>query len=244
VSFPEWQILRYQDVSSTNDVAARLAEQGAAEGCVVVAEAQSAGRGRQGRVWASPPGAGLYVSAVLRPDAAIAPLLTLAAGVAIVEGIAMASGLRASLKWPNDVFVDRRKLAGILAEAGTAAGGRGHVVLGFGINLVPAAFPPDIAARATSVEGELGRPIDPGLLLSACLAQLASRYGDLQEGRAASVLEVWRQHAAPMLRRRVECDIGERRARGVAEDIDDAGALLVRTDAGVVRVISGEVRWM
>ena len=240
----DWQIHRYHDVASTNDVAAQLAERGADEGCVVVAEAQSAGRGRHGRTWASPAGAGLYVSAVLRPMPAVAPLLTLAAGVSIAEGIQAASGLHTSVKWPNDLFVGWRKLAGILAEAGTSATGLPHVVLGFGINVLPAAFPPDVAARATSLEGELGRAVDRGLLLSACLDGLAGRYADLQQGRSASVLDAWRGRAAPMLRRPVEWDHGATRTRGVAENIDDTGALLVRTDAGIVRVMSGEVRWL
>lgn len=239
-----WQIHRYQDVGSTNDVAAQLAESGADEGCVVVAEAQSAGRGRHGRAWVSPPGAGLYVSAVLRPTPAVAPLLTIAAGVSIAEGIAAATGLQPCVKWPNDVFVGGRKLAGILAEASLPASGRPYVVLGFGINVMPAAFPPGIAVRATSLEGELGRAVDRGLLLTSCLERLAFRYADLQQGRAMLVLDAWRERAASMLRRAVEWDRGDVPARGVAEDIDDTGALLVRTDSGVMRVISGEVRWL
>jgi BirA family biotin operon repressor/biotin-[acetyl-CoA-carboxylase] ligase len=240
----DWQIHRYQDVASTNDVAAQLAERGADEGCIVVAEGQSAGRGRHGRAWSSPPGAGLYVSAVLRPRPAAASLLTIAAGVSIAEGIQVATGLQVHVKWPNDVLSGGRKLAGILAEAGTSPDGQPHVVLGFGINVLPASFPPDIAPRATSLEGELGRQVDRGLLLAACLDGLASRYADLQQGRTALVLDAWRARAAPMLRRLVEWDRGAARSRGLAENIDETGALLVRTDAGVVRVISGEVRWL
>jgi BirA family biotin operon repressor/biotin-[acetyl-CoA-carboxylase] ligase len=240
----DWQIHRYHEVASTNDVAAQLAERGADEGCVVVAEGQSAGRGRFGRTWASPAGAGLYVSAVLRPTHVVAPLVTLAAGVSIAEGIQAATGLEPCLKWPNDVFVGGRKLAGILAEAAAPPAGRPYVVLGFGINVMPAAFPPNVAARATSLEGELGRGVDRALLLTSCLERLASRYADLQQDRAVQVLDAWRTRAAAMLRRRVEWDGGQVATRGVAEDIDDTGALLVRTEAGVRRVISGEVRWL
>jgi BirA family biotin operon repressor/biotin-[acetyl-CoA-carboxylase] ligase len=239
-----WQVDRCDVVTSTNDVAAHLAEQGVPEGRVVVAEAQSAGRGRHGRAWASPPGAGLYVSAVLRPRPDVVRLVTIAAGVAIAEGIQAATGLDPSLKWPNDVFVGGRKLAGILAEAGSAPGGVQHIVLGFGINVLPAAFPPDVASRATSLEGELGRSIDRNLLLAACLDRLAVRYADLREGRMPQVLDAWRLRAAPMLRRRVECDVGDARTSGVAETVDDTGALLVRTDSGIVRIISGDVRWI
>jgi BirA family transcriptional regulator, biotin operon repressor / biotin---[acetyl-CoA-carboxylase] ligase len=184
------------------------------------------------------------VSAVLRPRVDVVPLVTIAAGVAIAEGIQAASGLDATLKWPNDLFVGGRKLAGILAEAGSSAGGASHVVLGFGINVLPAAYPPDVAARATSVEGELGRSIDRTLLLDACLDRLAGRYDELQHGRAASVVDAWRARAAPMLRRRVEWDTGDAREHGIAENIDEAGALLIRTDSGLVRIISGEVRWI
>ena len=240
----EWQIQRHEVVTSTNDLAARLAEQGAAEGCVVVAEAQSAGRGRQGRAWSSPAGAGLYVSAVLRPRSDVVPLVTIAAGVAIAEAIQTTTGLDTVLKWPNDLFVGTRKLAGILAEAGSSPTGAHHVVLGFGVNVLPAAFPPDLASRATSLEGELGRPVDRGFLLNACLDRLAIRYQDLHHGRILSVLDAWRARAAPMLRRRVEWEAGDTRASGIAESIDDTGALLIRTDDGIVRVISGEVRWI
>ncbi|HEY6360329.1 MAG TPA: biotin--[acetyl-CoA-carboxylase] ligase [Vicinamibacterales bacterium] len=239
-----WRVHRYEEVSSTNDVAAQFAERGAEEGCVVVADAQSAGRGRHGRAWSSPVGAGLYVSVVLRPRAAITGLLTIAAGVAIAEGIQAASGLDASVKWPNDVYAGGRKLAGILAEAGSSPGGAPHVVLGFGINVRPMTFPPDLALRATSIESELGRSIDRHLLLASCLAALANRYADLHDGRAGAVLDAWRLRAATTFRRRVEWDRGEIRARGVAENIDEDGALLVRVGDDVVRVISGEVRWL
>jgi BirA family biotin operon repressor/biotin-[acetyl-CoA-carboxylase] ligase len=246
----------YPTVSSTNDIAARLAEDGAEEGVVIVADAQSAGRGRHGRAWASPAGAGLYVSTVLRPSPESAPLLTLTAGVALTAGIETATGLATWLKWPNDVYAGGRKLAGILAEGGSTPGasasapvGHGvsrstHVVLGFGINVMPAAYPPEVAARATSLEGELGRAVDRGRLLAACLTSLASRYQELQRGGRASIVEAWRVRAAPMLRRPVAWEHQGSPARGVAENIDDSGALLVRTESGVVRVISGEVRWL
>jgi BirA family biotin operon repressor/biotin-[acetyl-CoA-carboxylase] ligase len=233
----------YSETASTNDVALALAERGAVEGAVVGADAQTAGRGRMGRVWSSPPVAGLYVSAILRPAVHALPLLTIAAGVAISEGIRAASGLRTTLKWPNDVYAGPRKLAGILAEAGTSGTGASHVVLGFGINLLPAAYPPDIAARATSIESELGRPVDRGLVLAACLAALSQRYGELTAGRVLPLVAAWRTGAEDMLHRRVECVGSDERVTGIAEDIDDTGALLVRTPASLVRIISGEVIW-
>src|SRR5215208_564579 len=178
---PFHSISWHEQVASTNDMASAAADAGAAEGVVIAANAQTAGRGRLGRSWASPAGAGLYVSAVLRPQPDTLALITIAAGVAIAEGIEAATALGPSVKWPNDVYVGPRKLAGILAEAGSSSFGS-HVVLGFGINLRPAAFPPDVAARATSIEGELGRPADRGLVLTECLAALALRYAMLQRG--------------------------------------------------------------
>ncbi|MBI4886969.1 MAG: biotin--[acetyl-CoA-carboxylase] ligase [Acidobacteria bacterium] len=237
------EIVWYADVSSTNDEAAALAEGGAAEGTVVAAYAQSAGRGRQGRVWASPAGAGLYVSTVLRPPPDAVSMLTIAAGVAVAEGVQAAAGLRVDLKWPNDVYVGPRKLAGVLAEA-SAVRDIQYVILGFGINVMPAAYPPEIAARATSLEAELGRPVDRGLLLAECLAALARRYGDLRDGRGDVVCGVWRMRAAASLGRRVRWAAPGAPIDGTADDIDATGALIVRTDAGTIRVTSGEVVWM
>jgi BirA family biotin operon repressor/biotin-[acetyl-CoA-carboxylase] ligase len=234
------QILWYQDVSSTNDIAASLAEGGAAEGCVVVANVQSAGRGRQGRAWVSPPGAGLYVSTILRPTADVMPLVTIAAGVAVAEGIEAATGLRPDLKWPNDVYIGPRKVAGVLAEAIVAQ----YVILGFGINVLPASLPPDVSTLATSLEGELGRAVDRGLLLSECLSAFRRQYTDLQEGRGAAVIQAWRIRAAALLRRRVQSTATGTAIDGIAEDIDGSGALMVRTTAGIARITSGEVRWL
>ena len=234
----------YEDIGSTNDAAASLADEGAPEGCVVAANAQSSGRGRLGRSWVSPPGAGLYVSAVLRPRREALPLVTIAAGVAVAEGVQAASGLNPCVKWPNDVYIGSRKLAGILAEGGSSTGGADHVVLGFGINLRPAAFPPDVAVRATSIESELGRAVDRGLVLAECLAALANRYRALEAGASEDVISAWRVRAAEHLGKPVEWDAGRGALRGTAHDIDARGALLVRVDDEIVRVISGEVRWL
>ena len=240
----EGRLSWHEEVPSTNDLAAVMAEHGAAEGCGVAANAQTSGRGRLGRSWASPAGAGLYVSVILRPAPGVVPLITIAAGVAIAEGVQAASGLSPRVKWPNDVYAGSRKLAGILAEGGGSAGGVQHVILGFGINLLTAAYPPDVAARATSIECELGRRCDRGLVLAECLAALADRYRALQRGEAETVTLAWRERAAVSLGRIVEWDADGATRRGIAQDIDSSGALLVRVDGAIVRVISGEVRWL
>jgi BirA family biotin operon repressor/biotin-[acetyl-CoA-carboxylase] ligase len=235
--------------SSTNDVAARLAESGADEGTTVVAEAQDAGRGRHGRVWFSPRGAGLYVSVIVRPAAGLAgggnpaSLLTLASGVAIAEAVRAVTGLPAEIKWPNDVVIGRRKLAGILAEAAVQGGALHFVVVGFGVNLQPAAYPPDLASRATSLEAETSRPVDRALVLAEILAAMGKRYADLRVGRFDAILSAWRHLAASLPGAHVEWDSPAGVIRGCAEDIDRDGALLVNVDGRIERIVSGELRW-
>jgi BirA family biotin operon repressor/biotin-[acetyl-CoA-carboxylase] ligase len=237
------------ETGSTNDVAAALAERGAPEGTTVVASAQTAGRGRLGRGWFSPPGAGLYVSVVFRNPRAV-PLLTIAGGVAVADGIRAATGLPVGLKWPNDVIVEggvpltRRKIAGILAEASSGAEGVQHVVLGFGINLRPAAYPPAISDRASSIEAELGRVPDGGAVLAEALCVLAAYAEAVHAGDATSLLDRWRALAPSARGATVGWDTPDGERTGVTEGIDDSGALLVRTGVRVERIISGEVRWM
>jgi len=173
----------------------------------------------------------------------VAPLLTLAAGVAIADGIREASGLAVSLKWPNDVYVGTRKLAGILAEAGTSGSGLNYVVLGIGINLMSASYPPDIVGRATSVEVELARPVDRGLLLATCLAALVERSRQLASGSSGTVITAWRRYGSDMFGRVVEFTVGSEIVAGIAENVDEHGALLVRTADRLVPVMSGQVRW-
>lgn len=234
--------------ASTNDVAQSLAEHGAREGATVVASAQTAGRGRFGRTWFSPPGAGLYVSVVCRNPVA-APLLTLAGGVAVADGIRAATGLPVEIKWPNDIVVAGRtagrprKLAGILAEGSTGADGLQYVILGFGINLRPAAYPPDFADRASSVETELGRSADSGLVLAETLSVLAASFERLRSGDSHPVLDRWRALAPSSRGSRVEWESSGVTLAGTSQGIADDGALLVRVADRVERIISGELRW-
>jgi BirA family biotin operon repressor/biotin-[acetyl-CoA-carboxylase] ligase len=238
----------FSETGSTNDVAATLAEHGTREGTTVVAAAQSSGRGRFGRAWFSPPGAGLYASVVCR-NATAAPLLTLAGGVAVAEGVRTATGLPVEIKWPNDIVAQggaqarRRKLAGILAEASTSADGLHYVILGFGINLRSAAYPPAIADRATSVETELGRAPDAGAVLAETLAVLAVLFEQLVAGQAAAVLTRWRELAPSSRGSPVEWDSNGVTLAGTSAGIADDGALLVRVGARIERIISGELRW-
>jgi BirA family biotin operon repressor/biotin-[acetyl-CoA-carboxylase] ligase len=244
--------LFFPTIGSTNDVAASLAAGPAGEGAVVIAEAQTAGRGRRGHSWFSPPGSGLYVSVVLSPARARAApdrataLLTLSAGVALAEAIERVSGLSPAIKWPNDLLVGRRKLAGILAEgvASRSGGAVTSVVLGYGINVSQAAYPPELSDRATSLESELGRPIDRALLCAETLAALAGRYRDLLDARFDAILDAWRARAPGSRGAAVAWDDPAGTRTGTTAGVDEMGALLVRSGDRVDRIVAGEVRWL
>lgn len=234
-------VRRHRSLPSTMDAAAALAHDGAAHGVVVVADEQTAGRGRRGTQWASPPGAGLYFSFVARPaNRAAGPssLITLAAGVGIRSGIAAATGLAPGLKWPNDLIVGRRKLAGILAEGLSIGTPAQAVIIGVGINIRPAAYPPDVAARATSLEGELARAVDCEALLGRVLEHLRDTLVRLDES-PGDILQAWRAAAPSATGTRVEWD----GRAGITAGIDDSGALLVKTATGLERIIAGELNW-
>lgn len=229
----------FDSVTSTMDVAAALAAEGAAHGVVVAARQQTAGRGRRGATWESPPGAGLYFSFIAKPSAASAlTLITLAAGVGVRDGVAEATGLAADLKWPNDLVVNRRKLAGILAEGHVIGTPHQAVVIGVGVNLQPAAYPPDVSARAASLEGELGRPVDRDAVLDAILRALWRRLATLDE-KPDDILQAWRAAAPSAVGTRVEWD----GRHGTTTGVDETGALLVNTSTGIERIIAGEIHW-
>ena len=245
--------LFFSTIGSSNDVAATLAVNGSHEGAVVVAEAQTAGRGRRGRRWFSPPGAGLYVSVVLAPARAVrssdraTALLTLAAGVALAEAVEHTTGLAPDIKWPNDLLIGRRKLAGILAE-GVAApapgGGVQSVVLGYGVNVSPAAYPLELRDRVTSLESELGRTVDRAELCARSLESLARRYDDLLDARYDAILDAWRARSPGSRGARVSWETPGGTQTGVTIGVDDMGALLVRVGERNERLVAGEVNWM
>jgi BirA family transcriptional regulator, biotin operon repressor / biotin---[acetyl-CoA-carboxylase] ligase len=255
-------ILFYPSIGSTNDVAVSIATRGwpdavspqSVEGLVVCADEQTAGRGRRGHAWFSPPGSGLYVSVVLAPGAArVDPeratmLLTLMAGVAVAEGIEAAAGLRADLKWPNDLLVGGRKLCGILAEGvripATADPTRiNTVVVGFGINIRAAAYPPELSGRVTSIEAERGPVVDRARVLAQTLAALSTRYDDLLEGRFDAILDVWRNRAPASVGARVTWQTPAGPQSGVTAGVDECGALQVRIGSRIERIVGGELLW-
>jgi len=244
-------------IGSTNDAAVAVARDwpgtshtpDVLEGAVIVADEQTAGRGRRGHTWSSPAGRGLYVSVVLTPSRAASDprrataLLTLAAGVAIVEAIEAAAALSAGLKWPNDVYAGRRKLAGILAEAVNDATGGPAIVLGYGINVLATEWPPDVAQRATSIESEIGRAIERDRLFVETLAALSRRYGDLVAGRFDAILDAWRRRAPSACGTRVAWTDATGEHSGITAGVDDEGRLLVRVGDLTHEVVGGELRW-
>jgi BirA family biotin operon repressor/biotin-[acetyl-CoA-carboxylase] ligase len=233
-------------VPSTMDVAADAARAGVAEGYVVVADTQTAGRGRRGRSWESPPGAGLYLSVVLRPplnDTRTLALLTLTVGVAVRRAIQHATGLAAELKWPNDLVVSRRKLAGILAEGLDITTDAQSVIVGMGINVRRAVMSDEVSARATSLEEELGRDVSRACLLEAVLVDAASAYDGLKRGGADDILREWTRASPSAVGATVEWDSSEGTRRGLTSGVDRDGALLVRVNDSTERVVGGVVRW-
>ncbi|MGQ0734245.1 MAG: biotin--[acetyl-CoA-carboxylase] ligase [Acidobacteriota bacterium] len=238
----------FASVSSTMDVAGDAAEAGAPEGLVVLADAQTQGRGRRGRTWDSPPGVGLYLSLLLRPskdwsDPAVS-LLTLAAGVGVRAALAKASGVEADLKWPNDVMSDGLKIAGILAEGRTMGAAMQAVVLGVGVNVGRGSEPVDPARGATSLEALVGRPVSRGAVLEELLIALAAQCDALRRGHTDDILRSWRAASPSAVGRPVTWTTRAGSARrGVTAGIDDAGALRIATAAGLDRVVAGELRW-
>lgn len=243
-------MLHFATIGSTNDVAASLAASGDdSEGAIVVADRQTAGRGRRGRQWFSPPGSGLYVSVVLAPSRAqvdprrATTLLTIAAGVAIAEGIQRATGVAVELKWPNDVYIGGRKLAGILAEAVGAGASIDRVVLGYGINIATAAFPPELAHRAIALESAAAGPVDRHAVLVETLAALAQRYDDLLEARFDAILDAWRGSARRATGATIAWTTAAGPQRGTTAGIADDGALLVEVEGRIERIVAGEIDW-
>jgi BirA family transcriptional regulator, biotin operon repressor / biotin---[acetyl-CoA-carboxylase] ligase len=189
------------------------------------------------------------VSMILRSRTA-APYVTPAAGVAVADGVRRATGLPLEIKWPNDVVTPgasgparRRKIAGILAEGTSSADGLDYVVLGIGINLSPAAYPREIADRASSIETELGRSVEAGPILSEVLAAFAAGWPALAAGDPTALLSRWRSLAPSCSGAAVECETGGGRVHGIAAGIDDSGALLVRVADRLERIVAGEVIW-
>ncbi len=233
------------EVGSTNDAVMVAGRAGAPEGLAILADRQTAGRGRRGRTWASPPGVGLYTSILLRPGqpAAQVPLLTLVAGLAVGEAIQEIADQDVRLKWPNDVMLDGRKVAGILTEMATVDSWVSHVAVGIGINVNHGAqdMPEEVFPVATSLALASGRSIARCDLAAAVYNSLDRWYRVFREGDSQTILVRGRERSATV-GETVDVLAGEERWRGLAVDLDADGALLVQDEAGGVRrVVASDV---
>ncbi len=233
--------------TSTNTDAFRLAEQGAHEGTLVLAESQNGGKGRLGRVWSSPPGVNLYCSVVLRPIIMPheAPQLTFLSAVAVARSIEQVTGLAPEIKWPNDVLIKGRKVAGLLNEMSAETDAVNFVILGIGVNLNMSEeqFPPDLRYPATSLLLEIGHPVGRAGFCAVMLNELDRLYADFCARGFGPVREEWQIRCNAHGRELSVSDGGAEVVRGTFAGIDGSGALLVRGTGGTIsKILSGDVR--
>jgi len=236
----------YKDVlASTNELARDLARRGEEEGTLVVTEEQVAGRGRRGRSWYSPRGQGLLFSLILRPplQPAQAPQLTFLAAVAVAETLKEELGLAAGIKWPNDIYIGGRKVAGILTELSAELDRVNYVIMGIGVNVnTPLEdFPPSLRGSATSLQVEAGRALSRVALLQELLLRLEDWYKTFIQDGFVPLRRRWKDLAL-VLGKEVQVLGPNGTFSGVAVDVDDFGALLVQVPGGQVRrVLAGDV---
>ena len=241
----------WEEIDSTNSRALLLAQQGAPQGVMVLADSQTAGRGRLGRTWFSPPGAGLYMSVLLRPEnlSAGLPLITIASGLAVATAVEIACGVKLQLKWVNDLIFQGRKVGGILAElqsivspSSTSSGFSQALVIGIGVNISSrnVRLPQELTDKVSWLEDVRHNSIDRNLLVSQIAYELEQVLGLLWSGQMNSILDAWRCYSAT-LGETVRATVGENTIEGLAIDITNSGALLIKTRNGTRELHAGEV---
>lgn len=240
------QVHYFETVESTNTLALEMGQAGAATGTVLVAETQTKGRGRLGKAWCSPPGKGLYCTVLLRPEIAVhhLPRITLAAGLAAARAIDELSGQQSAIKWPNDVLIQGRKVAGILAECALAGGEWPVVALGVGINLGTKVeqFPEELRLTASSLLLASGRGIGQGLMLVTLLRWIEEMMARLERADFAGILDEWRKKDATVGQWLTWLTNDGRAVHGVSLGPDQEGLLMVRDRAGKDHhVLSGDI---
>jgi BirA family biotin operon repressor/biotin-[acetyl-CoA-carboxylase] ligase len=232
----------FEQTTSTNDVIEKLARDGVKEGVVVFAESQTKGRGRLGRKWISPAHKGLWFSLLLRPNLRPqeATQLTVASATALRRAIHSETGLNPEIKWPNDILVCGKKVAGILTEMSAELDRVQHIILGIGVNVNTSAseFQPELRKLVTSLKIESGRTISRADLATAILHELDRDYAHVCTGGFTALADEWEAHCTT-IGRNVTIQIGGRRLRGRAESLSDDGALLLRTEHGRLESITG-----
>ncbi len=234
------KVLYYPRLTSTMEVARQEAQRGAPEGTVVIADEQTAGRGRLGRAWLTPRG-NIALSLVLYPHLADLPALIMLASLAVVHSIEAVTGLKSHIKWPNDVQINARKFCGILIETDVRPDRVNYAVIGIGlnVNLRPGDFPPEIQSLATSLSQELGREVPRLSIIRSMLVEMEKLYLTLMAG--GSLYEEWRDNLVT-LGQRVRVKSPEGIYQGIAESVDRDGSLLLRGAHGqLTRIIAGDV---
>jgi BirA family biotin operon repressor/biotin-[acetyl-CoA-carboxylase] ligase len=232
----------FEQTTSTNDVVEKLARDGVREGVVVFAESQTRGRGRLGRKWISPARKGLWFSILLRPN--LRPQettqLTLASATALRRAIFSQTRLPVAIKWPNDIFIHGKKVAGILTEMSAELDRVRHVIPGIGVDVNQDAdeFPPELRKTATSLKIESGESLSRAALATAILQELDQDYFRVCSGKFPEVAEEWVEHCET-IGKDVTVQIGDRKMRGRAESLDDDGSLVLRTEHGRLQRITG-----
>ena len=238
------KILRFESLPSTNTELARLASEGAEEGVSIVAEEQTAGRGRLQRTWSSPKGAGLYFSILLRPGFAQDhwPLITFMAALAAGDALNEAAGIETDIKWPNDLLSGERKICGILAEAIDTPSGRA-VIVGIGINLTQAAFPAELMDVATSVSQASGREPEREAILAALLRAISRWYSLLNEpGGREKIVAAWSSRSSFASGKLVQVSNGDELWQGTTCGVEHDGALRLDAGNGQVKLVrAGDV---
>ncbi|NWF86565.1 biotin--[acetyl-CoA-carboxylase] ligase [Candidatus Bathyarchaeota archaeon] len=238
------RIVFLQEIDSTNNYAKKLASYGAEEGTVVIAETQTAGRGRLGREWISPMG-GLYLSIILRPKirAVEAVKLVFVASLAVAKVLNEIYRLSVETKWPNDVLVKGKKVCGILAESNTAGEKVNYTVIGLGVNAnfsVEKTLPKELAETATSLENELGRKILFEELFRELIEKLETVYYLFLKEGFAPILDEWKKYAC-FLGQKVEVASGAEKLHGIAVDIDSDGSLILKQNDSSIKLVSGDL---
>ncbi len=231
------------ECDSTNIRARTLAQEGAPDGTVVVAQEQTAGRGRRGRSWVSEPDCNIYMSLVLRPPVRPeeAPKLTLAAALAVQQAVARVCGAEAGIKWPNDLLLRERKFCGILTELSADVESIHFAVVGIGVNVNALEFPPEIAEVATSIRAYTGERVERNTLCAAILLELERLMELWQEQGFASLMERYRQKSVT-LGQNVRISGVNSEVTGVVDDFDEMGRILLRTETGEIQtIVSGDV---
>lgn len=237
------KILRFESLPSTNTELARQASEGAVEGLAIIADEQTAGRGRLQRAWSSPKGAGLYFSILLRPSIAVEqwPLITFMAVLAVGDALSEACEVTTDIKWPNDLLSGERKICGILAEGVETPLGRA-VVVGMGVNLTSDAYPAELSGVATSVAEVSGRAPEREALLAALVRALSRWYALLHEPDGAEkIVAAWSSRSSYATGKAVQVANGDEVWQGMTRGVERDGALRLETADGIRIVRAGDV---